>query len=489
VFTHDAQWTFGPRVRVVDDRTRSAAKNWCDKVNDPQMYAHTIRFAGWHLLFGLLGGCAGRPDFPAADGRVLAPPSEMTTASSVAGVRTDSGTFELPASIVRLDDVLRYASSHRQEIRAARARARAAGERPAIVSALEDPMIMPSVDHAPYMVWGEQADLSLMVEQSFPFSGIRGHRRRVAEAEARRLGAESERVVQDILLDAARSFLMLRERRDMARVLDEQLALARQLVMAANARYSAGTGSQPDVLRAEIEVARLEGSIRSIRAEITAAENMFNTSLGRPADAPVPELEGSALMRDPQGWGELRETTLRQRSELDAGRAEISRAESEISVMRSMYSPMGIVRTGPAYTMADKGGWMLGVGVSLPIWRSRLRAGVREAQEMAEMARADLAAMTRMIEGEAATTRSQVLATRERVLALREDVLPRARQAIEPSVSAYASGNLPLTSIIDTAQALWSLQAEYVSAEYELGLAWARLYRAQGRFVTGGTTP
>jgi outer membrane protein TolC len=90
-----------------------------------------------------------------------------------------------------------------------------------------------------------------------------------------------------------------------------------------------------------------------------------------------------------------------------------------------------------------------------------------------------------MVEGEASSARSQVLAARQRVLALRDDVLPRARRSIDPSIAAYAAGTMPLVSVIDAAQALWSLEAELVSTEFELGLAWARLYRAQGRFELG----
>jgi outer membrane protein TolC len=146
---------------------------------------------------------------------------------------------------------------------------------------------------------------------------------------------------------------------------------------------------------------------------------------------------------------------------------------------------MGLVRTGPSYTMAEGWGWMLSVGVSVPIWRGKYDAGVREAEAMADMARADLKAMTRMIEGEAASARTQVLAARQRMLSLRDEVLPRARQSIEPSVLAYAAGTLPLVSVIDAAQALWSLEAELVSAEFELGLAWAKLQRARAGFGNG----
>jgi outer membrane protein, heavy metal efflux system len=392
---------------------------------------------------------------------------------------------ELPdlPSPLRLEDVLAYGRAHRQEIVAARARARAASERPAIVSALEDPMVMPSVDHLPFMLHG--ADVSLMVEQRFPLSGVLGNRERAAEADAQRSLAESKRVSQDVQLEAARSFLMLRERREMARVLDEQVALARQFTSAASARHSSGTGNQAEVLRAEIEVARFEGSIRVIRAEVAAAEAMLNASLGRAADAVVPPLEATTVTTEPRAWAEVRETTLRRRPELEVGRAEINRSQAEISAMRSMYSPMGLVRTGPAYTMTDGWGWMLTIGVSIPLQRGRLNAGVREAQAMADMARADLAAMTRMAEGEAATARSLVMAARQRVLSLRDDVLPRAKQAIDASLSAYAAGTVPLVSVLDTGQALWSIEAELVAAEFELGLAWARLKRAQGQFDQG----
>ena len=37
-------------------------------------------------------------------------------------------------------------------------------------------------------------------------------------------------------------------------------------------------------------------------------------------------------------------------------------------------------------------------GISLPIWRDKLHAGVAEAQAMRAMSEADLRAMTRMIE-------------------------------------------------------------------------------------------
>jgi outer membrane protein, heavy metal efflux system len=140
------------------------------------------------------------------------------------------------------------------------------------------------------------------------------------------------------------------------------------------------------------------------------------------------------------------------------------------------------VRTGPAYTMAEGKGWMAMVGVSLPIWRGKLRAGVAEAQAMRAMSAADLQAMTRMIEGEAAVAVSQLQAARDRQTSITTDVLPRARMAVDPAVAGYTAGQLPLVSVIEAVQALWLVQADLIAADTELGLAWARLGRAIGSY-------
>jgi outer membrane protein TolC len=143
---------------------------------------------------------------------------------------------------------------------------------------------------------------------------------------------------------------------------------------------------------------------------------------------------------------------------------------------------MATLRTGPAYTMAEGAGWMAMVGVSLPVWRSKLKAGVAEAEAMRAMSQADLRAMTRMIEGDAAAALGQLQAARDRQAALMADVLPRARMAIEPAVAGYASGQLPLVSVIEAIQALWLVQSDLIAADTQLGLAWARLGRAIGSY-------
>ena len=382
-------------------------------------------------------------------------------------------------SPLSLSDVIELADARRDEIAAARALVRAAEARPAIVSALTDPMVSPSIDHLPFM-WGG-ANVSTTIEQQIPLSGIRQHRRAAAIADLVRVRAGTTRASLDVGLQAATAFLMLQERRRTQALVVEQIAFAGDIIAAANARYAAGTGPQSDVLRAEVELARLEAQAAALRSEVRGAEAMLTTNLALDADAPVPPLAPLALERPLPAWPDIK-FALTNRPELRAGRADVLRAETEIQVMRDMFRPMATIRTGPAYTMAEGKGWMAMVGVSLPIWRSKLRAGVAEAQAMHAMSEAELRAMTRMIDGEAAGAVAQVQAARDRQQALTSNVLPRARLAIEPVVAGYTAGQLPLVSVIEAIQALWLVQGDLIAADVDLGLAWTRLGRAVGSY-------
>lgn len=384
-------------------------------------------------------------------------------------------------SPLRVRDVVALARTRRSEILAADARARAAAERPTRVSALDDPTVTLSLDHVPFNLMG--VDRSLTVEQAFPLSRLRRNRRRAAEMIARRELANAERVGQDVELEAVQAFWMLAQVRAVAEIVEQQYALAKQLESAALARYAANLGPQADVLRAQTEAARLDAERRAMAAEVRGAEVMLNTSLARDPAAAIPELDGTLPDATPPSSDVVARAS-RSRPELRAGRAEVEQAEAEVRVMRSMYGPMAMVRTGPAYTMTDGYGWMVMLGVSIPLWRGKLRAGVDEASAMVDMASAELDAMRRMADGQARSARERVVAAGERYRALRDDIVPRAEQAIAPTLAAYSAGQLPLVSVVEAAQALWDAQRDLIAARATLGIAWARLRRASGEEVT-----
>lgn len=386
---------------------------------------------------------------------------------------------------LKLIDVTAIALGSRPEVLAAKARAEAAAQRPAMVSALEDPMVSASIDHYPYdnpmMESGRRYNKSFAVEQKFPLSRVRAHREDAARAEADRARALEAGTELDVVLDAQRSFLMLHERRRMKGVVEEQISLARQLVSAAASRYSSGSGVQADVLRAEVEVARLQAERLSLAAQIRSAEVMLNVSLGRSAQDTIPVLQYQPNRAEPDSEAKVLDQAFSNRPELAVGAAEVAKSKADVEVMRTMYKPMAMIRVGQATTMAEGPGAMFMIGVSIPLWRERLDAGVSEAQAMQRMADADLESMRRMVAGEVLAAREKVNAVRAQRHALESEVLPRALVAVDSSLAGYASGKGSLVAAIESARALWSVQAELLMVESALGEAWVRLDRAIGK--------
>jgi outer membrane protein, heavy metal efflux system len=390
-----------------------------------------------------------------------------------------------------LQQAMLLARKNRQEIVAASANANAARERARQSDALEDPMVMASIDHYPFERMDSMAmeqsngdfDWSLTLEQRFPLTRVRSYRRQVAEATADRLDAKTDSVTLEIMQQAADSFLMLSETQRMAGILDHQISLARQMVDTVATQMRTGRSGQTDLLRAEVELARLVGRQGALQHQLQAAAAMFNSSLGLAPRQPTPELAALPISISLPGTDTLIADALANHPALRAGHQEVTQAQAETKAMQAMYGPMAVVRAGPASTMAEGSGAMLMIGISVPLWRNKVNAGAAEGRAMELMARADLLAMRQMVAGDVAAAAASFHAAQTTVRTLQDDIVPRARMAMTPALSAYANGTLPLASVIDTLQSLLQLEAELVMAETELARSIIVLDRITGRLL------
>jgi cobalt-zinc-cadmium efflux system outer membrane protein len=389
-----------------------------------------------------------------------------------------------PAPTLTLEQVLFEARAHRQEIQAAQSRAEAAAQTPKVVSALPEPMVMGGLDHLPFSLMG--ANYSVQLQQDFPLSRIRGHRERAALREAEALRAKTGTTSLDVEAAALRSFLMLVEAQRMQTVVLDLKKLATQVHSAVQSRVAAAQGSLSESVRAEVEVARLQGELDALEREVAGAWAMTEASMGHSSvSATVPLAVLQTPTEAPPEVSALIATALDKRPELAQMRALVEAARANIDAMGSMYYPMAFVRVGAANTMSDGPGAMVMVGITLPIWREKLGAGVAEATAMGSMAEADVGAMQTMVGGEVGAGRERVLAARARFLATRDRIVPLSRQAVELVLNAYITGQQPLVSVLDAVRTQGEVQMDSVRAEVQLALAWIDLSRATGRMGVG----
>ncbi len=374
--------------------------------------------------------------------------------------------------------VVRLARERRAEVVAARARAVAANQRPDIVSALSDPMVIAQVNHLPFDFHGISG--SLTVQQEIPLSHVLGNRRRAAEADAEHWSADTHRVALDVELEALQAFFILAERRATTSILDDQIAITEQLLVIARAHFGAGQGTEADVLRLQNEAARFRSDRAALEADIRGAEAMLDATLARDPTAPIPQLAWNDEINDPPALATLVGEAIAHRPELAGARAEKRRALAEVDAMNSIYGPTALLRAGPSYMTSDGPGVMVMVGISVPIWRDRLTAGVSEAQATVGMDGAEISAMERTITGNVAVARESVLAERTRLLSIRQDILPRAHQVVASAMGSFAAGQSPMLAVLDPTRDLLEIRMQELAARERLAMAWAKLRRETG---------
>lgn len=125
------------------------------------------------------------------------------------------------------------------------------------------------------------------VEQVFPYRGKLGLRERVAKREAEVAAAAADSVRLATVRDTKSAYYELA-------YVDQALAIAARnhgvlsdVAIVAQGRYSAGRGTQAEVLRATLEATRLNESVNALRVEQTSALALLNSLLDRPSETVV----------------------------------------------------------------------------------------------------------------------------------------------------------------------------------------------------------
>jgi outer membrane protein TolC len=326
------------------------------------------------------------------------------------------------------------------------------------------------------------------VEQMVPFPGKLLAQARAALAEARATRWDFAERVNALRAQAVTALAMLYEARREGALVDENVALLDRFIAVVQTKYSAGTASQSDVLRAQVERDGLRAERVRFRRDEEVAASALNVLLDRAPDAPLGEVAPlpapaatrplTALLAEAE---HLRPALEASRARQDAQRERLSRAELE-------WAP-DLAVTG-AYMHDFNMGverYAVGGGLSLPVWVGRIRAGVREAEAEVRRAEAETRGARDRVLDEVRAAASRLAAAAERHRIVRDDALPRAAQNVEVTEAAYTAGQVDFLSLIDAQRMRLMQQLELERTRAERTIAEAELRRAVG--LPGLPTP
>jgi len=448
--------------------------------------AHAAHRLAFTLAAALAHAMALAPSLPAQ--KSLSPP---ITASQAASEPAPTSALEA----IRLGDI--YSAVRRQNPKAAAARSLADATRARIPGATlpPDPQIQLS-----FMNYGlpnlqpmdptGMAQLQLM--QMVPTAGKLGLSGRIATARA---GADQERAAEvewELRSQAAMAYYEVYEAEQSVAIARETRRLVQDIERIAATMYEVGEGRQADVLRAQVEVARMTEMITRMEAMRVAAAARLNALLDRPLDSPVATTLLPAFPGDVASVDSLAILASRNRPMIRAGEEEVQAAEGMVSLARRELVPDLVVGVQYGQRSGAMGTERMGsvmVGASIPIWANRRQLKMRdEAAAMRAMAEADLQYMRADTRGKVGEAHAMLTRARNLAKLYLTTVLPQAEATVASAFAAYRVGRVDFMTLLDDRMTVNNYRQELVALQAEEGRAWAELEMLTGRELFDANT-
>ena len=342
----------------------------------------------------------------------------------------------------------------------------AARARPDQARALSDPMLSVVYTNdgwSPSLGTQPMTTLGFMGSQELPWPGKRGLRGDVAAREADQVEQQLERARLGVVAAVKRAYSGLVLSRELLELVREQEQLWRQIEGVARARYAVGQGAQPDVLRVQIEVTRVEQlrTEQQAEAQIRAAE--LNRLTGRPATSPVETRARLVLHPIAEDLERAVERLAGISPELRSAAVVQQRASSLVALASKEFKPDFSVQAG----YMNRGGldpmWQAGVGVTLPLNRKRLSSGQAEAEAQVR-ASARLAEAVRLqLRYRTEERLAQLEATQKIAGLYGQGIIPQDRMAVDAAVANYQTGKVPFIAVLEALTTLYNDRATHLT--------------------------
>ena len=319
----------------------------------------------------------------------------------------------------------------------------------------------------------------LQLMQMVPVAGKLRLAGRVARSQADAARFRATDVEWEIRAKVAEAFYDLYAADQQLVIAQETLRLLQDIASIANSMYEVGEGRQTDVLRAQVEIARMSEDITRMRTMREAAAARLNALLNRTASSVV---ESPALpafpMRAPS-VDSLIARALLTRPMIRAGLQEVAAAENASSLARREIWPdlqIGVQYGQRGAEMGTERMGSLMIGASVPIFATSRQLRMRdEAGAMQAMATADLDAMLADTRGRISETVASLTRARNLTALYRGTIVPQAEATVSSALAAYRVGRVDFMTLLDNRMAVNQYRQELVTLNAEQGMAWAEL--------------
>jgi len=325
----------------------------------------------------------------------------------------------------------------------------------------------------------------IQVMQMIPTAGKLGLAGRVAEAQAAATNERAEDLRWELRSRAAMAFYDLYQTDHSLSVAVETQRLLRDVAKTAETMYAVGQGRQPDVLRAQVELARMSEEITRMRTMRVAMTARLNALLDQPQETDVASPVLPAFPAGLPPLDSLERLALTNRPMLRAGEQDLRAAEWARRRARREIWPdlqLGVVYGQRPMDVGTERTMSFMLGFTLPIFAGGRQLKMRqETEAMQRMAAADLQAMRAETRGRVAELYADVVRARNLGTLYRATILPQSDATVASAGAAYRVGGVDFMTLLDARMTVNKYRQDLYQLEAEEGKALAELEMLVGQ--------
>jgi outer membrane protein TolC len=321
------------------------------------------------------------------------------------------------------------------------------------------------------------------IQQMFPLGGKKSLMADAAEAGSRMAEQSAVTAERDLRSDVKKAYAMVFSAQRRIEVNSENQRLLRQILESARSRYTVGLLTQGDVLKVQVELAKLENERSMLDQELVNGTAMINALRGLPANTLVGRVADVPLVAVTDSSQELTVRALEVRPELRGMTYELEMNKAELAASEKERIPDLMVRGMYKQMKEGTDQWDAMFSINLPFapWSSGKYSGRVEENELAVRAtEQSLQDMRNMIQAEVRDAWSKTASRWQQIERYRQTILPQSDQALEATLAAFETNKTDFLSLLDSYRMVQMLKMDYYMLVGEYYTNVAQLERAVG---------
>jgi outer membrane protein TolC len=377
--------------------------------------------------------------------------------------------FALPGFVraqddpLRLDELLDQALARNPKIKAAGFEAQALSFRVAQEKSLPDPMLNFDLKDMgfPDFTLGQEgmSGVGVSFSQALPYPGKLRLKGEIAGKAYERQRELRNAVAQSVIKDVKSAYFELYALHKSIAILLDQKALLEKASELTETMYAVGKGVQSDVLKARVEISRMDEMLTPMREMIRALEARINLLLDYPADRPLGLPEDQGIEALPLTLEEAQKEAAANSPMIKEAALMVDEGGKMVSLARKELRPNFVVGGGWEFKGRLPSMYEVMLGFEIPLYKKTKQSKMLEESVARLSGSKDaLASTTNDVTSMVAESFLKARSSENLIKLYREKIIPQASLTVDASMASYRVNKTDFLALLADINTYFSYQ-------------------------------